>query len=826
MILPAAAEAISGLDAFLGRVWSNTVVFFPVRHHSPACAYHLGKLIREKKPVSIMIEGPHTFDPLIPHMVDSRTRAPIAVFSLYARKSVKRGPDLRSGERHGSFYPLCDYSPEMVALREGHAIGSRMSFIDLDFPRQVVAEHREERARQSLTSLLDDSHLLYNRYLQDLAKRRGCRDAHELWDRLFENNYRSKSTEGFVSGVAGYCWFARANSDPERLERDATLDQEQHMWECVSREQRRLKRAGREGLLVVVTGGFHTPALALGWPAKWKRSPVSLGEEKSEVIEALIPYGFEQLDSLNGYGAGMPSPGYYQRLWSVAEEGSLEPCEVVASEILTEIARRLRDKNSALHLSSADCIAALAQSRLLAQVRGNAGPLREDLLDGLRSSFVKGELDIEGRLLEELALELMRGDSVGALPSGVPLHPIVADFRRQAKVLGLDLESTVVREHALEVYRKSRHQQVSLLFHRLSFLGVPYARFVSGPNFVDGKDLDLQVEHWSASWSPQTESALIEKSVHGSTVEEACHSRLVKHLEALVKEGSQQGALEAVRTLALALRLGLGDELDDFFDGARTKMAVEPKFSECVDALAQLAAMLKFRALVRLSRHPVLERLGAGACQRACFLLIESKQYPEQEIGAVLSGVSILRDLALEGYDPEPGWLDSSLILDAFQRCLLNTEINAELQGALVGALYSAGSMPAHDMEAYVIAGLKGRGTRGSTAPGFLLGLFSLCREISWQNQAIMTAIDETIAAWDSQEFSEALPHLRLAFSGHTPRETDKVAESLKQLHGGVESIDWLQQDFDEDFVSANVVLSASVEACLKEDRLDNFLED
>ena len=44
-------------------------------------------------------------------------------------------------------------------------------------------------------------------------------------------------------------------------------------------------------------------------------------------------------------------------------------------------------------LSTADEIAALQQARLLAALRGHPGPTREDLLDGVRSCFVKGAMD-------------------------------------------------------------------------------------------------------------------------------------------------------------------------------------------------------------------------------------------------------------------------------------------------------------------------------------------------------------------------------------------------------------------------------------------------
>ena len=51
-------------------VEAQEVKAFPVRHHSPAAALHLARLIRERRPRAIVIEGPADADPLIPYLLD------------------------------------------------------------------------------------------------------------------------------------------------------------------------------------------------------------------------------------------------------------------------------------------------------------------------------------------------------------------------------------------------------------------------------------------------------------------------------------------------------------------------------------------------------------------------------------------------------------------------------------------------------------------------------------------------------------------------------------------------------------------------------------
>ncbi len=150
MIKPAPASATETLPKFREALNRDGLLFFPVRHHGPACGWHLKEFIRRVKPASILIEGPESFDTFIPDLVSAETTAPVAVYA-HLVESVKPDPQPDSEfhparasttkRRRGSFYPLCDYSPEWVALREGHAIGAKLSFFDLDHPRMVKADN-------------------------------------------------------------------------------------------------------------------------------------------------------------------------------------------------------------------------------------------------------------------------------------------------------------------------------------------------------------------------------------------------------------------------------------------------------------------------------------------------------------------------------------------------------------------------------------------------------------------------------------------------------------------------------------------------------------
>ena len=83
--------------------------------------------------------------------------------------------------------------------------------------------------------------------------------------------------------------------------------------------------------------------------------------------------------------------------------------------LLVEIARECRRRN--LGTSTADAIAAVAHVQGLASFRGHVRTSREDLLDGVRSVFIKGADDAEGVPVLALARKLLAGDRVGNVPA-------------------------------------------------------------------------------------------------------------------------------------------------------------------------------------------------------------------------------------------------------------------------------------------------------------------------------------------------------------------------------------------------------------------------
>ena len=112
------------LDAPLAALITDRIVYFPIRHHSPACARYLERIIRTRKPQTILIEGPASFTSLIPLVLHPKTKTPFAIYTSFVseepetRDAMTKAAALLGPPRHAAYYPFCDYSPELVALRE------------------------------------------------------------------------------------------------------------------------------------------------------------------------------------------------------------------------------------------------------------------------------------------------------------------------------------------------------------------------------------------------------------------------------------------------------------------------------------------------------------------------------------------------------------------------------------------------------------------------------------------------------------------------------------------------------------------------------------
>ncbi|MFE0626074.1 DUF5682 family protein [Streptomyces sp. NPDC058864] len=748
-----------------------STVFIGVRHHSPACALLVARTIEALRPAYVLVEGPADMNGRLDELLLGH-ELPIAVFSHY-----------RDEERAAtSWTPLCDYSPEWVALRSGRSAGAEVRFIDLPAWHPAFTERPEPLANRYA-----DAEARYAAATRRLCSRFDVDSVDALWDRLFE----IPAPEGLQQRLDAYFDLVRGDSEAEPG--DGARERYMASWVRAAAD-----RAGKRPVLVV-TGGFHTPALraltappardadaADSAPAQWPALP----EPPVGAVGGsfLVPYSFRRLDSFAGYQSGMPSPGYYQLLW---EHGPA----AAADGLLEQVVGRLRGRR--LPVSTADLIAARSLAQGLAALRGHAVPARTDVLDGLAATVISDALDqplpwTERGVLapgtDPAVVEMVSastGDRTGLLHPDTPVPPLVQDVAARLQLCGIVLGERVTAD-----LTEPSGLVRSRLLHQLRVLGVPGHVRASGPS--KGSD-PVFAERWEPGPVHGREAALIEAGAHGARLEEAAAAALSARVRST---GNAPGASPDSATTALsevlfdAVLCGADALSADLLGSLASRVGTLGELGPAGEVLATALHLWRHDRVYGVAGNPLLGRLVDEAVGRV-FWLAEGLHGGRGVDFARLRALTAARDAL---------WHAESLLsfsrtaaADTARRICADAAAPADLRGAALGLRLSLGPAGADAAGQARSLAASGPGELGD----WLAGLFALARDqvtgiggnvgggvADAPGPSLLDALDEIVLSMTDGDFLIGLPALRQAFAFFPPRERERIAERLLERRG------------------------------------------
>jgi hypothetical protein len=530
-------------------------MFLPVRHHSPACARFVRDAILRARPAAVLIEGPADFNERIDELFLGH-QPPISIYSHVA---------WADGRRQGAYYPLCEYSPEWQALQAARECGARVRFIDLPFAMLA----REDRR----TNRYADDRLRSGHYVEALCEALEVESCDDAWDLMMEQD-PGLSADAVRERVESYCRSLR------EMDAGVVADYDLRREAFMARHIRAARAEFGRDQVMVVTGGYHTSGLAVLLADHDKNGPEGADaggsdtrlEWPAEIVErgiALTPYSYERLDSLVGYDAGMPSPGFYHRAWRAG-------AEAVHTPLLAAMAERLRELKQ--QVSAADLIAVEACAQTLAALRGHARVWRRDLTDAVVAALVKDDVHLAHPFV--LAMQsVLRGGERGRLAKGSPLPPLVKDIHARLAAANL-LPDRAPKERVLTL-TKPDELTLSRLLHRLRVLGIPGIERMSGVDFSKRDDLTALTETWRLRWMPEQDAQMIEASRYGSALDEAAAARLRESADNLERSASAaallllDSVLAGVMNEAAALRLRVAQVIHQDGDLASVATAID-----------------------------------------------------------------------------------------------------------------------------------------------------------------------------------------------------------------------------------------------------------
>ncbi len=718
------------------------VVFFPVRHHSPLCAALVEQLIAEMKPAAVLIEGPSDYNEHLSELMLDH-QLPIAIYSYF---------QTADGKSSGAYYPFCEYSPEWSAVRATPRAGAAVRFIDL--PWNVMA------AGETTTHRYADAELRRGRYVRMLCERMEVEDFDDLWDKLIES-HEWMTLDDYFARVHSLCVQIRLWEEHISV---SDCRREAFMADAIHRA-----RTDGLGRILVVTGGFHSSALAArldGLACPGLDTPAAAPAEGHPPVLgiALTSYSYERLDSLTGYDAGMPSPGFYEHAWRQRRNREPFSHQPLLADLVVELRKRKQT------LSTADLIAVETSARALAALRGRGHVWRRDLVDAVTSALIKDELEYGcASPFVEAVHAVLRGRRRGRLAEGTRLPPLVRDIRDQLARADLELQRAG-QDVELDLLVPADLAKSQLL-HRLRLLAVAGFQRVDGTDFLQRQDLTRLWEKWRLRWSPEFDSSCIEASRYGISLGEAAAARLQE-----MARQHPHSAAAAATLLVQAVHAGIDTLSPSLQTELQDLIQQESEFGPAAQALGHILFLFCFDEAFGTTHHRDLAPLLRLTFERSLWLL-ELIGRTLANTREVTGGMRTLLDAFQRTAETlEMGAVEFTAVLARVER---DSHKPPPVRGAAAGILWTLGAADAERVVADLLLF-----TDPNDLGDFLAGLFAAAREVAQRHPPLVRAIDRMLIEFSSEHFQQALPSLRLAFTYFTPREKHYMLTTLFESLG------------------------------------------
>jgi hypothetical protein len=757
-----------------GAATTGRLHLLGIRHHGPGSARSLLAALDEADPTVVLIEGPPDADGLIAFAGSHAMTPPVAI--------LVHGQD---DPAHASFYPFAVYSPEWQAMRWALAKGREVRFIDLPAAHQLAlrAEDRaqpsapqdEEECETAADSAGDETQeasaaavdeaaaaappetsdldAVRRDPLAYLAQIAGYDDSEAWWNALIEQSANAPSIfaaiETAMSELRAHIDALPALSEADRR-REA--QREAHMRLAIAAA---LKET--DGAVAVVTGAWHVPALRRKVAAGDDRALLK-GLPKLKVTATWVPWTNTRLASASGYGAGVPSPGWYGHLWQELERagagGGLSP-RTFTARWQARVAGLLRENGRAS--STASVIEAARLAEALAGLRDLALPGLDEMREATLATLCQGEV-APWRLIET---NLVIGGEVGAIDEDVPQMPLQADLARWQKRLKLKPEA-LDRDLSLDL-RSGSGLARSLLLHRLALIGVRWGRLLDA-----GSSRGTFRENWRLRWQPELAVSLAEALVHGTTIEQAAGNAAIA---AARKAASLGQVSEAVKGCLLA---GLDEAARVTISLLQGAAAATSDIGALAEAIPPLATILRY-GTAREMPADALRLLVVSLTEAVCSGLVYACRSLQAEEAATLRGRLAELDRALLLIESEPICADWRR---ALRRLADDGDSHAILRGFAARRLYDQGEVAGPEAGRHLSRALS-RAVAPVEAGHWLDGFLGAGGQVLLYDRVLVDLIDAWLCGLAGDDFVALLPMLRRAFASFDRSERRRLLDSL-----------------------------------------------
>ena len=736
---------------------------FGIRHHGPGSARSLLAALEGLDPATVLIEGPPDANDIIAFAASPAMAPPLAI--------LVHGHD---DPANASFYPFAIYSPEWQAMRWATAKGRSLRFIDLPAANRLAlraataaqepSRGNDEEAAAPETPFADEAAAPPQREEAEIAGVRrdplaylagiaGYEDSEAWWNALIEQGANAPTV---FAAIEAAMTELRAHVDtlPLLSEAEQRLEhqREAHMRLAIAAALKEM-----DGAVAVVTGAWHVPALRRKVAAGDDRTLLK-GLPKIKVTATWVPWTDTRLAAASGYGAGVPSPGWYAHLWKELQRydagGDLAP-RIFTARWQARVARLLRENGR--ETSTASVIEAVRLAETLGALRDLALPGLDEMREASLATLCQGEI-APWRIVEA---KLVIGAAVGEIDEGVPQMPLQADLARWQKKLKLKPEA-LDSDVSLDL-RSDAGLAKSLLLHRLALIDVPWGSLLDA-----GSSRGTFRENWRLRWQPEFSVNLAEALVHGTTVEQAAGNAAI----AAAREAKALGHVsDAVRGCLLA---GLTDAARVTISILQGAAAATSDVAALVGAIPPLATVLRY-GTAREMPVEELRLLVTSLAEAVCSGLVYACRSLQIEEAASLRGKLAELDRAVLILESEPITVDWRRALKLLAS---DNDAHANLRGFAVRALYDHGEVAAAEAGGHFSRALS-RAVPPGEAGHWLDGFLGEAGQILLYDTVLVGLIDAWIVGLSEDDFIALLPMLRRAFASFDRSERRRLLDSL-----------------------------------------------
>jgi len=710
-------------------------VFFGVRHLSPAGAFHLRRLLDERKPRLVLVEGPSDLNDVLKYIVHPDSVPPVAILAYTQETPVR-----------SLLYPFAEYSPEYIAILWAYQHNVPCRFMDV--PAEVFL---------ALGDISGDGGDRFDAYAA--LDRQAGEDGHDtFWERVLEH---TAAPDAYRRGAAEFGRQLRSLTAGREADWAENLVREAYMRRQIADA---IAQGCAPGEIVAVTGAYHVEGLKQGEPMTDEQLAAL---PRTAASHTLMPYSYYRLSTRSGYGAGNKAPAYFSLVWESLNRGDNL---WHARSYLSRLARYQREHGNPV--SSAEVIEGVRLAGELAALRGSPVPVLRDLRDAAVTCMGGGSFSAIALAVADTEI----GAAIGSLPDGVSRTSIQEDFYRQLRELKLEKYRDLSAQDLPLDLRENRRVksekaafldlQRSFFLHRLRVLGVSFCQRRSA-----GQDNATWAESWVLQWTPEAEIQLVEAALKGDTVAQAASFQLRERVERPAGMAGVAEVIEDAFTCGMAGAVGYAAR-------ALQAMAVDAAGLEELSATAhRLSVVIQYGGIRRLDSAPLVPILQQ-IYLRCCLILDASCACDDGGAQEVAEAVARLNAANL-AHD----FLDDTVWLDALGRVSGRDDLNTKLSGYAAAILLERGQMDEGKLALEVSRRLS-RAVPAELGAGWFEGLSMKNRFALIARLPLWRSLSDYLDALDDEEFKRALIFLRRAFADFSAREKDEIAENLGEIWG------------------------------------------